>query len=176
MGWSAQVFLVNRGFQMRHSIRFSLHHAGLAIILSATALSTSAVARDCPGNKDALGTSRVVSINTQGGPGFGFQHYKFYDFLKPGEVVLTFDDGFEDVYDNAFPLLRERGIPFVLYLSTLPIETGEPLNLHYPEARPLMWDQINEMIDSGLVTVGAHTHTHPDLRTLACWRELGQMT
>lgn len=78
---------------MRHSIRFSLHHAGLAIILSATTLSTSAVARDCPGNKDALGTSRVVSINTQGGPGFGFQHYKFYDFLKPGEVVLTFDDG-----------------------------------------------------------------------------------
>lgn len=89
--------------------------------------------------------------------------------------VLTFDDGFEDVYDNAFPLLRERGIPFVLYLSTVPIETGEPLNLHYPEARPLMWDQINKMVESGLVTVGAHTHTHPDLRTLNAddvWREI----
>ena len=85
--------MVNGVFQMRHSIRFSLHHAGLAIVLSAAAFSTSALARDCPGNKNALGTSRVVAINTQGGPGFGFQHYKFYDFLKPGEVVLTFDDG-----------------------------------------------------------------------------------
>ena len=89
--------------------------------------------------------------------------------------VLTFDDGFEDVYENAFPLLRDREIPFVLYLTTLPIETGEPLNLHFPEAQPFIWDQINEMLESGLVTVGAHTHTHPDLRTLNSddvWREL----
>jgi peptidoglycan-N-acetylglucosamine deacetylase len=41
----------------------------------------------------ALGVSRVVEIDTTGGPGFGFQHFKAYDFLNPGEVVLTFDDG-----------------------------------------------------------------------------------
>lgn len=78
--------------------------------------------------------------------------------------VLTFDDGFEDVYHNAFPHMRARGIPFTLYLTTMPIETGEPLDPRYPGARPLTWDQVNEMIATGLVTVGAHTHTHPDLR------------
>ena len=47
----------------------------------------------CPGNPDALGISRTVQIDTTGSPGFGFEHFKQHDFLKPGEVVLTFDDG-----------------------------------------------------------------------------------
>ena len=47
----------------------------------------------CPGNPNALGISRVVEIDTTGGPGFGFEHFKSHDFLRPGEVVLTFDDG-----------------------------------------------------------------------------------
>jgi peptidoglycan/xylan/chitin deacetylase (PgdA/CDA1 family) len=42
---------------------------------------------------NALGTSRVVEIDTTGGPGFGFEHFKVHDFLRPNEVVLTFDDG-----------------------------------------------------------------------------------
>jgi len=40
-----------------------------------------------------LGISRVVEIDTTGGPGFGFEHFKAHDFLREGEVVLTFDDG-----------------------------------------------------------------------------------
>ena len=44
-------------------------------------------------NPDALGVSRVVEIDTTGGPGFGFQHFKQFDFLTDKEVVLTFDDG-----------------------------------------------------------------------------------
>ncbi len=47
----------------------------------------------CPGNPDALGISRVVEIDTTGGPGFGSEHFKDHDFLREGEVVLTFDDG-----------------------------------------------------------------------------------
>ena len=42
---------------------------------------------------NALGVSRVVEIDTTGGPQFGFEHFKAHDFLRPGEVVLTFDDG-----------------------------------------------------------------------------------
>src|SRR5450755_1169838 len=41
----------------------------------------------------ALGVSRVVEIDTTGGPGFGFEHFKQFDFLADKEVVLTFDDG-----------------------------------------------------------------------------------
>ena len=44
-------------------------------------------------NPDALGLSRVVEIDTTGGPGFGFDHFKQFDFLTDKEVVLTFDDG-----------------------------------------------------------------------------------
>ncbi|MFZ0458338.1 MAG: polysaccharide deacetylase family protein [Rhodoplanes sp.] len=50
-----------------------------------------AAAPKCP--PATLGVSRRVEIDTTAGPGFGFQHFKTYDFLEPGEVVLTFDDG-----------------------------------------------------------------------------------
>ena len=43
-------------------------------------------------NPDALGVSRVVEVDTTGGPGFGFEHFKQFDFLADKEVVLTFDD------------------------------------------------------------------------------------
>src|ERR1700733_13265211 len=44
-------------------------------------------------NPDALGVSRVGEIDTTGGPGFGFEHFKQLDFLADKEIVLTFDDG-----------------------------------------------------------------------------------
>ena len=42
---------------------------------------------------DGLGLTRIVQIDTTGGPEFGAQHLKGYDFLRDKEVVLTFDDG-----------------------------------------------------------------------------------
>jgi peptidoglycan/xylan/chitin deacetylase (PgdA/CDA1 family) len=66
------------------------------ILISAGLLSClrpgNAQTASCP-NPRALGVSRVVQIDTTGGPGFGFEHFKAHDFLRPGEVVLTFDDG-----------------------------------------------------------------------------------
>src|SRR5215470_10877147 len=44
-------------------------------------------------NPNALGVARTVVIDTSGGPGFGFEHFKQLDFLGDKEVVLTFDDG-----------------------------------------------------------------------------------
>ena len=44
-------------------------------------------------NPNALGVARTVEIDTTGGPGFGFEHFRQHDFLEPGEVVLTYDDG-----------------------------------------------------------------------------------
>ena len=52
-----------------------------------------APAKSTCNNPNALGVSRVVEIDTTGGPGFGFEHFKAYDFLRDKEVVLTFDDG-----------------------------------------------------------------------------------
>jgi peptidoglycan-N-acetylglucosamine deacetylase len=47
----------------------------------------------CPGNPNALGVTRIVEVDTTGGPGFGTRNFKTMGFLRPGEVVLTFDDG-----------------------------------------------------------------------------------
>lgn len=49
-------------------------------------------AQACPAGPNALGVSRTVSVDATGGPRFGAQ-YPGNDFLKPKEVVLTFDDG-----------------------------------------------------------------------------------
>ncbi|MGA7270200.1 MAG: polysaccharide deacetylase family protein, partial [Acidimicrobiia bacterium] len=76
--------------------------------------------------------------------------------------VLTFDDGYADVFQNAFPLLAARRVPFTLYLTTGPIDRPEDF-ADWP-GLPLSWDQIREMHASGLATIGAHTHTHPDFR------------
>lgn len=69
-------------------------------------------------------------------------------------VVLTFDDGYRDMYTTAFPLLKERGLPATLYLTTDPIGGEDHLT----------WDQVAEMHSTGLITLGAHTHRHLDLR------------
>jgi peptidoglycan/xylan/chitin deacetylase (PgdA/CDA1 family) len=71
--------------------------AALAISMTAAgafaAEGPAATAKAKCDNPNALGVSRVVQIDTTGGPGFGFEHFKAYDFLADHEVVLTFDDG-----------------------------------------------------------------------------------
>ena len=56
-------------------------------------LANAAASNSTCSNPNALGVSRVVEIDTTGGPGFGFEHFKQLDFLRDKEVVLTFDDG-----------------------------------------------------------------------------------
>ena len=78
-------------------------------------------------------------------------------------LVLTFDDGFEDVYRNAWPLLRDRGLPFTVYLATAYMGAAmrwEGSTAIGEAGRGLSWGQLAEMVGSGLCTVGNHTHTH----------------
>lgn len=66
---------------------------GLASVMMFAAVVPGAEAAPCPGNPKGLGVARTVEIDTTGGPGFGMEHYRAYDFLQSKEVVLTFDDG-----------------------------------------------------------------------------------
>ena len=79
-------------------------------------------------------------------------------------VVLTFDDGYADLFTTAFPIMREAGMPFTLYVATDLI--GEEAEGPGGE-RALQWDQVTEMLGSGLMTPGSHTRSHPDVRTLS---------
>ncbi|GJF31993.1 hypothetical protein KNE206_46930 [Kitasatospora sp. NE20-6] len=87
-------------------------------------------------------------------------------------AVLTFDDGFADVYDHAWPLLKERGLPFTVYLASGHVGGAmrwEGSTAKGAPAPGLDWDQLREMTASGLCTVANHTRTHarPVLLTTA---------
>lgn len=77
-------------------------------------------------------------------------------------VVLTFDDGFGEVYSEAWPRLRDAGMPFTIYLATAFI--GGTMHWEGSTAKAdgpaLTWDELRIMVDSGLATVGTHTHHH----------------
>lgn len=91
---------------------------------------------------------------------------------EPGSerfVVVTFDDGYRDTFTTAFPFLARHSIPFTLYVATGMIGSSDE--------RFLTWDQVGTMLESGLLTIGSHTHTHADLRSLgreAILEEMGE--
>ena len=115
----------------------------------APAAPAAAPPATCPGNPDALGVARVVEIDTTGGPGFGFEHFKSHDFLRPGEVVLTFDDG-------PWP----RNTPAVL--AALAAQCTKAL--FFPIGKHSMWHpEILKQVAAAGHTIGSHTWSHADL-------------
>lgn len=82
------------------------------------------------------------------------KHFLDYKETLPKKCALiTFDDADISVYRNAYPFLVEKEIPFTLFIITG--EVGNP-NFHGLELAS--WKQIKEMLRSGLVTIGTHTH------------------
>ena len=71
--------------------------------------------------------------------------------LPDRTIGLTIDDGYLSVYAEAFPRLRDAGLPFTVFVSTDPVDRKF--------SGFMTWDQIREMRDNG-VTIGAHTSTH----------------
>jgi peptidoglycan/xylan/chitin deacetylase (PgdA/CDA1 family) len=103
----------------------------------------------CNGDPNALGISRVVEVDTTGGPGFGFEHFKQLDFLAEKEVVLTFDDG-----------PWQGNTPAVLKALADECTTGIFFAIgkhatYYPE--------ILRQVAAAGHTVGSHTWSHANL-------------
>ena len=118
----------------------------------ATALPALAQQKACP-NPNALGVSRVVEIDTAAGPGFGFEHYKAYDFLQPKEVVLTFDDGPQKFHTEAVLAALAHHCTKATFFSIGKMALG------YPEI-------IRKVAAEGH-TIGTHTWSHALLRKKA---------
>lgn len=74
----------------------------------------------------------------------------------PRSVLIAIDDGYESVYRLAWPVFRERGVPFLVALIVAPTESPAEWVLRHPGAAPHMtWAQIHEMLAP--VTVGGVT-------------------
>ena len=101
---------------------------------------------DKPGG---MGLSRIVEIDTTGGPGFGFEHFKQYDFLRDKEIVLTFDDGpWPENTPAVLKALADNCLKATFF------EIGEHATWH-PEI-------TKQVVEAGH-TVGSHTWSHKDL-------------
>ncbi|RRJ83186.1 polysaccharide deacetylase family protein [Aestuariirhabdus litorea] len=73
------------------------------------------------------------------------------DAVPDRVVAITFDDAYLSIYENAFPLLKQRNWPFTVFVSTDFVDAGARLSLS--------WPQLREMVAAG-ATVGNHTRTH----------------
>lgn len=100
-------------------------------------------------NPNALGVSRTVQLDTTGGPGLGMSQYRDYDFLQPGEVVLTFDDG---PWPNTTPAV----------LNALAAQCVQAI--FFPIGKHATWHPavLKQVIAAGH-SVGTHTWSHQNL-------------
>jgi peptidoglycan/xylan/chitin deacetylase (PgdA/CDA1 family) len=105
-------------------------------------------ARTACANPDGLGVSRMVVIDTTGGPGFGFLQYKQFDFLTDKEVVLTFDDGPWPTTPAVLKALADECTKAIFF------PVGKHTSYH-PE--------ILKQVFAAGHTVGSHTWSHAHL-------------
>ena len=69
---------------------------------------------------------------------------------KQRKILLTIDDGFSSFYDNAWPILKKKKIPFILFVSTREVGASNYMT----------WSQIKELSNEDFVEIGNHSHTH----------------
>jgi peptidoglycan/xylan/chitin deacetylase (PgdA/CDA1 family) len=103
----------------------------------------------------------------------GFTVISLEDFIewKKGEkqlpercILLTFDDGWKSVYTDAFPILKEFGYPYTLYLYKNYVDGG---------GKALTIPMIEEMIKAG-ASIGSHSVSHPYPATVKAQRQKGE--
>jgi peptidoglycan/xylan/chitin deacetylase (PgdA/CDA1 family) len=87
--------------------------------------------------------------------------------LPEKPVVITLDDGFEDNYTAAFPILSEFSVPATIFLSTGHLGSSNQWmsSSNYPQRSMMNWEMVSEMARHG-IDFGAHTVTHPRLSQL----------
>lgn len=91
-------------------------------------------------------------------------HFNLGAEIPNNSVIITLDDGFEDNYLNALPILKKHNIPATIFLTTgyLGATNAWMTKRGFPERKMLNWEQIQEMSQHN-IEFGAHTISHPRL-------------
>lgn len=90
----------------------------------------------------------------------GYHTLLFSELDKPlpdKSIIVSFDDGFRSVYENAVPIMKKYGIRGNVYLPTHYIGRDE----HF-----MTWEMVKELSDNKVCEMQAHTHNHIDIRRL----------
>jgi len=66
------------------------------------------------------------------------------------KILLTIDDGFSSFYENAWPILKEKKIPFIIFINTETVGSRGYMD----------WSQIKEIFKFDFVHIGNHSHSH----------------
>lgn len=88
-------------------------------------------------------------------------YYKGDESLTPYSFIITFDDGYESVYEYAYPIIKSRGIPMTIFV----------IDQNVGKEGYLTWEQLRDMQSSGLVDIYTHGLDHADSTELEA-REL----
>ncbi len=150
------VALIFKNHTLEDLMRRLSKAAAFGLAAALVAIPAHAQTAACP-KANALGVARTVEIDTTGGPGFGFEHYKAIDFLQPKEVVLTFDDGPQKFSTElVLAALADQCVKATFF------SIGK-MALGYPEI-------IREVAKAGH-TIGTHTWSHQALAKLKTFEE-----
>lgn len=111
-------------------------------------------------------TQKVFEKQIQGLQKVGYHFITYEDLEKYKEgkeklykksCIITFDDGYEGVYENAYPVAQKYNIPITMFIITDNMETSGIIT----------WEQAKKMKDSGLVTIASHSTNHPEFTSLS---------
>lgn len=147
----------------QHMWRGALRTLAGLVTLGALAAAPAAAQGTCPGNPDALGTARVMEVDTNGGFEIGTKIYKGKRLagLQPREIVLTFDDGpFGKTTDDILAALARECVRATFFVvGRMAVERPGQL----------------KRIEAQGHTVAHHTMTHPILRDIPLERAKADM-
>tara|TARA_B100000941_G_C28437072_1_gene517579 strand:- start:42 stop:1103 length:1062 start_codon:yes stop_codon:yes gene_type:complete len=75
---------------------------------------------------------------------------EFNEVKTKKKILLTIDDAYQSFYDKAWPFLKQKNIPFILFVSTEPVGKNGYMD----------WKTINEIEKENFVFIGNHSHSH----------------
>jgi peptidoglycan-N-acetylglucosamine deacetylase len=122
------------------------------LVFSAAPSAAPTAINACRNPTNTLGISRVVEVDTSGGPRLGHQQYRDLDLLREGEVALTFDDGPLRLYTQAVLDALAAHCTKATFFIVGRMAVADP-------------EMVKEIARRGH-TIGTHTWSHRDLRTL----------